>query len=99
MKSGQAAGDGYVQFDKDSDMKDALNRHMEKIGHRYYSVEVKSTFFLFVSINFMFIYFLCLLSMFTFYSLSIYTDVLQILSFNFIGLNYLNLMKVLYCVL
>ena len=33
--SGQAAGDGYVQFDKESDMKDALNRHMEKIGHRF----------------------------------------------------------------
>lgn len=35
---GQAAGDGYVQFDKDGDMKDALNRHMEKIGHRYIEV-------------------------------------------------------------
>jgi len=35
---GQAAGDGYVQFDKESDMKDALNRHMEKIGHRYIEV-------------------------------------------------------------
>ena len=32
---GQAAGDGYVQFDKECDMKDALNRHMEKIGHRF----------------------------------------------------------------
>jgi len=35
---GQAAGDGYVQFDKEADMKDALNRHMEKIGHRYIEV-------------------------------------------------------------
>merc|ERR1719282_516096 len=35
---GQAAGDGYVQFEKEGDMKDALNRHMEKIGHRYIEV-------------------------------------------------------------
>ena len=32
---GQAAGDGYVQFEKEGDMKEALDRHMEKIGHRY----------------------------------------------------------------
>lgn len=35
---GQAAGDGYVQFEKEGDMKEALDRHMEKIGHRYIEV-------------------------------------------------------------
>ena len=37
-EGGEATGEGYVKFSRQDEATAALERHMQKIGHRYFGI-------------------------------------------------------------